>query len=317
MSDNTIKNPDQAVANQTGSRGSDFVLGIAAPSSPFDIDEFNAGANFLRSRGFKLVIPGEIFDKNTFLAGSDETRAGILNRYFADTNIDGIICARGGYGSMRLLSKLDFMLLKKCPKLVAGFSDATALLMAIHMNSCTPVLHSPMVTTLTKVDDDSREAFIEAVTGNGRLPHKVSAKDPAVICPGSCSGKIMGGNLATMTHLCGTPWQPKLDGCILIIEDIGEQPYKLDRMLTQMRLAGCFDDINSGGIKGVAVGDFTDCGDPKEIRALLETFFANFNIPVVSGFNFGHGSINMTIPLGVEAVLDSRAGAIVFDKGNP
>ena len=280
-------------------------LGIAAPASPFDRKSFEAGVQVLKTMGFHLVAPEDLFEKNGYLAGTDHQRADQLTRLFTDPAIDGIICARGGYGSMRILPLLDAALLAKHPKALVGFSDITALL-AYLVHRCRLVaFHGPSVTTLGNGDPATRERFLGAVATCEALT--LTPGCPQTIRVGSATGNFFCGNLTVLCHLTGTGYQPDLTDHILMIEDRGEAPYRIDRMLTQMRQAGCFE-----GLAGLALGTFTDCGSADEIQRIVSDRMDGLDIPILAGFDVGHAAVNLTLPVGVPATLDTASETLVF-----
>lgn len=280
-------------------------IGIAAPASPFDRTSFDAGARVLEAMGFNLAIPDDLYARQGYLAGSDRRRADQLMKLFADPAIHGVICARGGYGAMRILDRLDAAVIARHPKPFVGFSDITVLLDFMVSYCGVAAFHGPTVTTLGTGDAASRDRFRLALT----TPAPVSvAADPAIeIASGRASGRFACGNLTLFSHLTGTPFQPDFGGCILMLEDRGEALYRIDRMLTQMRLAGCFD-----GLAGLALGTFSDCGPDEDLHRLITDRFGDLGIPVLAGFPVGHGTVNFTLPVGPVATLDTAAGRLVF-----
>lgn len=280
-------------------------LGIVAPSSPFERQSFDAGVAVLESMGFKPVIPEPIFERKGFLAGSDRQRADELIRLFVDPGVDGIVCARGGYGAMRILPLLDADRISRHPKVFVGFSDTTVLLNYLVRRCCMVVFHGPMVTTLGTADPVTQERFLAALTRPAPLSLAATAKQ--VIRAGSACGRFLCGNLTLFCHLTGTPFEPDFNGCILLIEERGEAPYRIDRMLTQMRLAGCFN-----GLAGLALGEFTDCGPAEELHGIVADCMSGLQIPILAGFAVGHAALNLTLPVGLPVRLDTGCGDLTF-----
>ncbi len=280
-------------------------LGIVAPAGPFDREHLLQGIGIVESLGFRTRVSDEIFEKTGYLAGTDERRAQLVNRLFEDPDVPGIICARGGFGSLRILPLLDFDAIRKNPKVFIGFSDITALLTAITARSGLVTFHGPMVTTLATAPEFTRNVLMKAVASGTSL--EISPADAVVIQSGRAKGSLIGGNLATLCHLLGTPFEPRLKNRILLLEDRGEAPYRIDRMLVQMKFAGFFDDI-----AGLVLGSFKECGDAGSIHQIFREHFRDFDIPVLAGFDIGHGKQNMTIPLGIEAVLDTDRQVLSF-----
>ncbi len=281
-------------------------LGIAAPASPFDRESFDAGVRVLESMGFNLVIPEEVFDNDGYLAGSDQRRADLLNRLFVDPGIDGIICARGGYGAMRILPLLDANSIALHPKVFVGFSDITVVLGFLVERCRMVAFHGPTVTTLGSGDAATRDRFLSAVTQPA--PLSLAAGSKQVIRSGSATGRFLCGNLTLFCHLMGTPFQPDFSGRILLVEDQGEAPYRIDRMLTQMMLAGCFE-----GLAGVALGSFTNCGAIEDIQRIVAERLGGLDIPILAGFDVGHEAVNLTLPVGLPVGLDTHSGTLTFN----
>ncbi len=281
-------------------------LGVAAPAGPFDIDSFQQGMQVLRDMGFRLEIPEGVYKRNGFLAGADNERATILNRLFADPDVRGIICARGGYGSTRLEPFLDWELIRANPKVFMGFSDITVLHHLIVTRGCLATFHGPMGTTLAQAPEDTRQAFMRALTV--AEPITINAGTGGVVRPGEGRGPVAGGNLAMICHLLGTPLQPDFSGCLLFMEEVNEAPYRIDRMLQQMKLAGCFRSV-----RGIFFGDFVDCGAKDTIEAIISEWFADSAFPVLTGFAIGHGRRNLTLPMGLTAQLTSDPPQLRFD----
>lgn len=215
-------------------------------------------------------------------------------------------CARGGYGTPRLLEKIDYDLIKKNPKIIAGYSDITALMLAIHEITGLVVFHGQMARGVTDVEDGNINSLLELLSSEGNI--KIKLNEEQIINGGKARGKLLGGNLSLISSLAGTPYLPSLDGNILLIEDRGEPLYRVDRMLTQLKLNGVLD--NPGG---VIIGNFLDCGDILDINSLVVSVMPD-DCPVYSGFPIGHGDENLAIPMGLEAVLDMDELSLSFTQ---
>jgi muramoyltetrapeptide carboxypeptidase len=273
-------------------------IGIAAPAGSFDRESFSQGLSVVESLGFRTRVCDEIFEKTGYLAGPDAMRAQLLNQLFEDPEIQGIICARGGFGSLRILPLVDFDAIRKNPKVFMGFSDITALLTSITTRSGLVSFHGPVVTSLAGASDMTSNTLFSAISSD--RPLEVQPAHGAVIQAGRAQGAVTGGNLATLCHLLGTSFQAGFKDRILLLEDRGEAPYRIDRMVSQMKLAGCFK-----GIVGLVLGSFEKCGDPDGIYHIFEEHFRDVHIPILAGFDIGHGKQNTTIPFGIEAILDT------------
>ena len=273
-------------------------IGIVAPASPFEETDFFNGIRILENMGFRVSFPKGIFAKSGYLAGSDVDRAAQVNAAFADSSVQAIVCARGGYGSMQILPYLNYEAIRQHPKLLMGFSDITALLCSLYQCSGLVSCHGPVVTTLKNAGSKTLESVFNMLTSN-ELP-TIQLERGFVLSPGKASGPVICGNLTTLCHLIGTPFQPKMNGHILILEDTGEKPYRIDRMLTQMKFAGVFN-----GLCGLGIGTFENCGQADELYEIIARIFNPIHIPILAGFNIGHGPDNIAVPFGFEAVLDA------------
>jgi muramoyltetrapeptide carboxypeptidase len=282
-------------------------IGIVAPASPFDQDLFNQGLNILKSMGFRPFVPDGIFKKAGYLAGSDAHRAKLVAQLFKDPSVNAIVCAKGGYGCLRILPFLDFDVMRENPKVFIGHSDITALLAAITSQTGLVTFHGPVVTTLAEAPDFTKHSMKTAISTNTHL--EITPYNAVTITSGRAQNPIIGGNLTTLCHLLGTPFEPNFDDHILLFEDRGEAHYRIDRMLSQMKLAGCFERI-----AGLALGSFEECGTLDGIFEIFEEHFRDFDVPILAGFDVGHGKQNTTIPFGVDAILDADKQILLFDQ---
>ena len=280
-------------------------IGIVAPAGPFDRHLFDQGVSIIRGMGFAIRIDEQLFSRNGYLAGADSARTAHFNAMVADDKVRALICARGGYGSLRMLTGLDYEKIRQAAKPVIGFSDITALHRAILLKSGLVTFHGPMVTTLAGIDDDSRNRWYDTLTDPVPAPMKLSGV--RVLKPGFARGMLAGGNLATLCHLTGTWVAGSLKGSILLLEDVGEAVYRIDRMLTQLKMADMFE-----GLTGVVLGEFKNCGPAEQIEDLFMQIFGDRDIPIVSGAPVGHGSRNWTVPMGIQAVMDTDREELRF-----
>jgi len=280
-------------------------VGIAATASPFDDDLFYRGIEILKSMGFRTLVPEDIFRKKGYLAGSDARRARVLNRLFADPEVKAVMCARGGFGSMRILPMLDFEAIRKNPKIFIGFSDISALLWGIYRKCGLAVFHGPVITTLGDADPKTRES-LSAILLSDRIP-EIKPEKGITLRSGTASGPVTGGNLTTLCHLTGTAFSPDFGEHILLLEDRGEAAYRIDRMLTQMKLAGCFDRL-----AGLVLGSFENCGRADEIFRIVRNIFKEKKLPILAGIDAGHGMPNITVPFGIRADLDADRQVLSF-----
>jgi len=279
-------------------------LGICAPSAQFDVNELDRGIRVLKKMGFKVEVREDIFKKKRYLAGDDAVRANTINRFFEDPEIHGILCARGGFGAMRTLHHLDWNLIRQNSKPFIGFSDGTALLLSIIDKTDSPVIHGPTVLSLANATNKTLDSFYQAVTGS---VSSMDVDNACVIKSGRCRGVLKGGNIATMSHLLGTKFQPDFKNAVLFLEDVGEPAYKIDRMLTQMKMTGMFKKI-----KGVVIGSFKDCDNDEYLEEILWEIFDEYQIPVLSGLESGHGEENLSLLMGVDVKMDTEKARLVW-----
>ena len=259
-----------------------------------------------RSLGWIPVLGENVSELHGYLAGTDEQRAADLNKALRDETIDAIWCVRGGYGAMRLLRDIDFPALKANPRPLIGFSDITALHAAIHSECGIVSFHGP--TARGELTEFSRDSLLRAV--EAQVDPCGEAPSARVLRPGKARGRLAGGNLALIASLMGTPWSVDFDGAILIIEDIDEAVYRVDRMMRQLLLAGAL-----GKCAAIVAGDFRPpAGETSEGNRSVDEVIAEAaeeaGIPCLAGAPFGHIDDQWTIPLGALAELDTEARSL-------
>jgi muramoyltetrapeptide carboxypeptidase len=272
-------------------------VGVIAPSSPVSQSEISQGLRLLESFPLKIKPGVHLFDGLSYLAGSDHDRVSDLHQMFSDPDIKAIFCARGGYGSARLLNKIDFNLIRKNPKIIVGFSDLTALIIALYKQSGLITIHGPTLSDLPKSKNWLN------LSGLITSPHRpqIFFKQGKIINKGKAKGILLGGNLSTLCSLLDTPFLPPFEGVVLFLEEKGESPYRLDRMLTHLLLSDRLDQLSA-----LVMGEIEDCGEKEIINSLLEERLGGLNIPVVTGLPVGHGAENISLPLGIPALLDTE-----------
>ena len=273
-------------------------IGVISPAGPVSEADLQPGLKLLESSGFRVRLGPNVYNRQGYLAGEDEARLEDLHDMLQDQEIKAIFCARGGYGSLRLLDKIRYDMIKENPKIFVGYSDMTALLMAIHAKTGLVTFHGPMVRELASGGQGNWESLLRVISS--RQPLKLSLAEGTPLIQGKATGPLMGGNLSLICHLSGTPFLPSFYGCILFIEERGESLYRLDRMLTHLALTGQLK-----GISGLIAGNFEGCGDMSAINGLLIDMLLELDVPLATGLPAGHGPKNLALPLGLTAELDT------------
>jgi muramoyltetrapeptide carboxypeptidase len=289
------------------------VVRVVAPSGPLPREEFEAGARILERRYRLRYDREDLMRAEGFLAGPDEHRLGELAGAFADPDAKAVFLARGGYGLLRLLPFIDLADLRHHPRLIVGFSDGTALL-AQAARAGVASVHGPVITQVPRLPEADLQALYALLERPGT---SLLLDQLETVTPGRVQGPLLGGNLEVFSRLLGTPFVPDLTGAILILEDIGERPYRIDRLITHLDLAGVFNQVAA-----VVVGDLVDCQEREGSKltsptasAVIDERLGRLAIPVVTGGRFGHGSRNAPLPYGTLCELDTREGTLVALEG--
>ncbi len=308
-----------------------MTVALVTPSSPGDgLADTDWGVEIVKALGFKPKVFPHVGEETRYLAGPDEHRAADLNAAFADPSVDAIFCLHGGYGASRILPLLDYETIRKNPKVFCGYSDITALLNAIHRLTGLVTFHGPVGSEAqTDYTLASFRKVIMQAQPAGRIAEPPAPKGPSreisidrenwiyKLAPGKGRGRLVGGNISVFSTLVGTPFEPELKGRILFLEEVGEDPYRIDRWLTQFLLTG-----KLSGLAGVALGKFAHCtpGDYKPSfggnqwtwQEVCKDRLGKLGIPVVANLVFGHVPDKATLPLGVLAELDGDAGTLTL-----
>ncbi len=293
-------------------------IGLIAPGSSITEDKLQAAISNLESLGLKPVYTKNILAKHGYLAGKDEDRLSDLHQMFGDPKIDGIWCIRGGYGCTRLLPFIDYKLIKKNPKVLIGYSDITALLQGIYKKTGLIGFHGPVaVSNPTSYTIENFQKVVMHSTDKIVLKNAVENQNSEtknyqtkVIKEGKASGKLIGGNLSLISALAGTKYKLSFKNKILFLEDVGEKPYRIDRMLTQLRQS-C--DLRKAS--AILLGIFNDCEGGNNSLSLMETLedrLGDLDIPVIYGMSFGHIDHQFTLPIGINASLDTKAQTLTL-----
>ena len=299
---------------------------VVAPASPFDPEIFDRGIDVLSKRlGLRPRMRADVRARRTYLAGDDPRRLEEWREAVADPEARAIFCARGGYGTMRILAGIDPAPLLERPKLLVGFSDITPLHAVLNRAGLATV-HGPVVTQLGRAPEDALVHLEALLSGTAPRPGAWDVPAPGAglvaarsIRSGRATGPLLGGSLALLSHLQGTPFAPQLDGAILFVEDVGEKPYRIDRYLTHLRLSGALDRL-----AGIAVGQLTGCDDGGVLGAdVVREAALSLGVPAIEGLPAGHEDANFALPLGARATLVAPAPneegppRLVFDGWTP
>ncbi len=288
-------------------------IGIISPSGAVKEKKlFNNAVKYFENKGYKIKIAPHTLDTKAYLAGEDKDRLADLENFFKDDEIKAILCSRGGYGAFRILDRINFDLIKENPKIFVGYSDITALLCNFTEKSGIVTFHGSLFASdfgKETIDKYTEYNFWKILTKNTEIPYEFpNTAEYHCIKPGIAEGELIGGNLSIMCGLLGTPYSPDFSGKILLLEDIGEPLYKIDRMLMQLKLAGVFDKIS-----GLLFGQFTsiikpDSPETNRLTVLdaVSELTEDLRIPVGFGFPAGHGNQKATLPLGVRFFFDSN-----------
>lgn len=279
---------------------------VVAPSGPFDRPLFDVGLAVIAER-YSPVLRPDLGSAYRYLAGDDSRRAEELSHALLDSSARAIFCARGGYGSARLLPRLP--LADAAPSLFTGFSDLTSVHAALQVLGRVSI-HGPVLTQLGKQPPEVRDYFFRLLESPEAPPPLTGT---ATYVPGTAEGHLVGGNLSVFATLLGTPYLPPLDGAVLLLEDVTERPYRLDRMWTQLRLAGVFSRV-----RGIVLGDFTACEERNTDYTsgdVLRDLARESGIPCAAGFPIGHGTLNYPVALGTQVRLDADSARLTFLEG--
>ena len=295
-------------------------VAVIAPSSGVAPEDFEKALQNLADLGLKTKVGKSARARNGFLAGTDKERLDDLHQAFGDAEIKAVWCVRGGYGASRFLPDLNFKLIEKNPKIFVGYSDITALHTAIHQNTGLVTFHGPVAASTSS---DYTTKHVAGVLINPSAPYKIEPSPANVakesnlfktetITRGKCRGELIGGNLSLLTAVAGTPFALRnTKGKILFLEDVAEQPYRVDRMLTQLR-----QTVDLRRLAGIALGVFEDCnprdGGSQSLIEVLRDRLGDLGIPVIYGLSFGHIRDQFTLPVGIKAELDTETATMTF-----
>lgn len=299
-----------------------MTVGLVAPASNSAENEgIRFAIDIVKSLGFKVKEGKYLFERNQYLAGTDKQRADDVNRMFADDSVDAIFCVRGGYGTPRILPYLDYKMIRKNPKVFLGYSDITAILNALYSQSNLMSYHGPIakqnfseytLAEFKKVLVNPQEKtqiaaapLFEAVEGTAEKDNRLTR-----FVGGKARGRLIGGNLSLLSKLIGTPYCPDFKDAILVLEDVGEAPYRIDGMLTQLWLAGKLQEV-----AGIAIGKFTEAetsDNTFSVEEVIEQRCVPLKVPTIRGLMIGHIDDQTVVPIGAMAELDVDAGTLTL-----
>jgi len=286
------------------------VIALIAPAGPAELD-LNLATQWMHARGYQLRVYPGVWQRDGYLAGSDAERLRDLHDAFADDSVDAIFCLRGGYGCPRLLDGIDFELLRGHPKPFVGYSDITALHLAITRYAGFVTFHGPMLNAdlLGNKQAPTESSLLHMLSGQQppTLEHPL-AYPLTTLASGCASGRLLGGNLSMICSVMGTAFELDGEGIILFIEDVNEPLYRVDRLLTHMRLAGKLDRL-----RGVLVGDVAGV-ERAALERLLTQELGGLGIPVLAGWRSGHCDPNLTLPMGAQVRLDADQQLLALEQ---
>lgn len=282
-------------------------VGIVAPAGPVASEMLTSGINMLKESGLKVSYADDIITQENYLAGSDERRLKEFHKLWANPEINAIIAARGGFGCSRLIEHLDYDLIGRNPKILMGFSDLTFMLNAIFEKTGLITFHGPMLSTMAR---DSAGGF--DILNQLAIPNQedIKARPLEILRDGNAKGILLGGNLTCLQNLTGTQFMPEGQDAILFIEDVNEPAYKIDRIFTHLKMTGQLDKFS-----GIILGQFlnSDLQQQNDCELIWQRVLAlTDTIPVWSNFPVGHGKVNLLLPIGAMAQMDSNAGVLRF-----
>ncbi len=287
-------------------------IGVIAPAGPLNemrLQQLERGVHYLFEKGYKVVLGHHVREQQGYLAGTDKMRSDDLNDMLRRPDIQAIFCARGGYGLTRILDRIDYKAAQNHPKIILGYSDITALQMALYAKAGLITFSGPMVAVELggELQPLTEESMWSMLTTNDLhvLADNNLHYEKQTLSPGRSEGPLLGGCLSVLVSLLGTPYMPELRGAILLLEDVGEDLYKIDRYLSQLGNAGILDSVN-----GVLLGQFINIAadeneKPLELQHVLDYYFASLNVPVLGNFPYGHTQTKVTAPLGCRVLLDA------------
>jgi len=291
-------------------------IGIISPASPIFKETLKKGINYLKNLGYNVKLGKHVYGERGYLSGTDEERASDLHELFSDNSVKAVFCSRGGYGSIRILKYIDFELIKKNPKIFVGFSDVTALEIAILAKNGLVTFYGPTVAEDldNEIDYSGFDVLLKIISSETNS-HKLDISVHNVVRGGKSTGILTGGCLSVFSSLLGTGYFPDSKDAIIFLEDTNEEPYRIDRYLTQLKLCGIFNKAC-----GLIFGKFTRCESKEkdykgpDVDEIINDTASNLDIPVIKNISFGHIRGKITIPEGIKATINTDKMYLSFDE---
>jgi muramoyltetrapeptide carboxypeptidase len=292
-------------------------IGVISAAYIPNPERLQAGFQYLQGKGFRIKKGNNLGKKHGYFSGTDEERIADLHAMFADPEIDMIISTRGGWGGLRMVDRIDYELIRRNPKPLVGYSDLTTLQLAIWTKTSIPSISGPMVAVeMGKGILPFTEKHFWDQVGNNSAEYVFNYESPDVriMNQGRTQGRLLGGCLSLVCHLLGTAYAPDFSGAVLFLEDIGEQPYKIDRYLAHLKQSGVFDQIS-----GLILGQFIDCVAEEDERSftveeLLQDYFSAAPYPVILNFPYGHGDLKFSMVVGAAVSLETESRQLTISN---
>ncbi|MFF8378700.1 LD-carboxypeptidase [Streptomyces sp. NPDC015661] len=288
-------------------------VAVVAPSGPVPEERLTAGLDILRGWGLEPVVAPHVLETHPalgYLAGADRARARDLTEAWCDPTVSAVLCARGGFGAQRMVDLVDWTAIRAAgPKVFVGYSDVTALHEAFAVRAGFATLHGPMVAAATFLSDPRTRESLRTTLFEPEDALTLGLETARALVPGRARGVTLGGCVSLLAADLGTPHgRPSARGGLLLLEDVGEEPYRLDRILTQLLRSGWLD-----GVAGIGLGSWEECGPYEAVRAVLADRLGGLGVPVLEEMGFGHSPTALTLPLGLPAVLDAETGTLTLE----
>ncbi|MFE7513191.1 LD-carboxypeptidase [Streptomyces sp. NPDC057540] len=288
-------------------------VAVVAPSGPVPEERLAPGLGILRGWGLEPVVAPHVLDTHPalgYLAGDDAARARDLTEAWCDPSVSAVLCARGGFGAQRMVDLVDWAAIRAAgPKAFVGYSDVTALHEALAVRAGFATLHGPMVAAAAFLSDPATRESLRATLFEPETVLTLGRSTGRTLVPGRARGVTLGGCVSLLAADLGTPRvRSSARGGLLLLEDVGEEPYRLDRILTQLLRSGWFD-----GVAGIGLGSWEECGPYEQVRAVLADRLGGLGVPVVEEMGFGHSPTALTLPLGLPAALDADGCTLTLE----